>query len=81
MSTFLKLKEFLKKVLTFTFSYGIISLGDSMGFFSDDEVEDLSILDVLFDDEKDIKDQDDYDDENFDDEPEDEDDYYYDDEK
>ena len=52
-----------------------------MGFFSDDEVEDLSILDVLFDDEKDIKDQDDYDDENFDDEPEDEDDYYYDDEK
>ena len=55
-------------------------IGDSMGFFSDDEVEDLSILDVLFDDEKDIKDQDDYDDENFDDETEDEDDYYSEDE-
>ena len=51
-----------------------------MGFFSDDEDEDLAILDALSDDEKEIKKKEDYDAFDFDDETEDEDDYYSEDE-
>lgn len=47
-----------------------------MGFFSDDEDEDLAILDTLTDDEKEITKKEDYDEFDFAEETEDEDDYY-----
>ncbi len=54
--------------------------------FSDDKQEtdpakDLTLFDILFNDEKEIVNKTDYDENDFDDECEDEDDYYFDDDK
>ena len=54
--------------------------------FSDDKHEtdpakDLTLFDILFNDEKEIVNKTDYDENDFDDECEDEDDYYFDDDK